>query len=458
MTQREKTLGAIIGLLAVAFIGYWSVKQYRQYIAELAARADRKRAEIAAIRKEIKEYEARRTAWEHFGAQTLSTDPVRLQNLLRVELDQLAKNCGLNSATVTLGKLTELGRRARGQTDMVRVHSATVSAVGRVENVMEFLYRLYSQPYLVRVRSLSLLRPARGAEKGVVTMNATVDTPILPPTKARIAIEPANLEPHERREVARLAEKDFAAYRKGIVRKKLFEPYEKIVAKAANPNPAVGAVLYDATEVTLTWIPYRGSAEQRVYFGERLIPSDAEPVAELRDQSSFKPDVKLETGKNYVWRVDTIFEEELTRGDEWRFRVEKKPEAGPGPPPPPPPPPAPPADAEFYVGRVLSSPLAQQVVLEDRRTSAPPNLPVDKRVELGEPLYDGTLVYVHPKGPVSEKDGALRLHPIGEQVRNLVVLSADDKRYPDVYHEVMKLRAGLEGITQGPEAGPGTGG
>jgi hypothetical protein len=125
-----------------------------------------------------------------------------------------------------------------------------------------------------------------------------------------------------------------------------------------------------------------------------------------------------------------------------------------------PPPPIPPADADFVVGRLLSSPLTQQVVLEDRRN---PAAPAEKRVEIGQPLYDGTLVYIHPKGAVSEKtqeNGSilLRIHPIGEPVRNLQTIVENDARFPDVYYKVMKLKSKVAGITEGLDAGPVTGG
>lgn len=455
MTNREKTLGTLVAAVAVVGIGYTGVKKYRSYLADLDRQVKTKRGDVAKIEKDKRENDDRQFHWKEYGTRTLAADPVRLQNIFRIETDQLAKDCGLTNASVTLGKLTNLGKRASKQTEFVRVLNATVHAEGPVEQVMTFLFRLHAQPYMVRVKTLSLLRPSRTAPNGIVKMEASLETPILPATKSRVTILPVKLDDRQIKEVPLTMLKDFADYRKAIVRPKLFQPYEKIIAKAANPNPTVGQVIYEGTDVVLRWTPYPGSQEQRVFFGAN-VPS-TQPVAELRDQSQYKPDAKLEVGKVYVWRIDTMFDEEETRGDEWRFRYEKKPvvpppATQPGPPVPPPPPPL---YADFFVGRVITSPLIRQVVLEDRKN---PQAPVDKRVEIGEPFFDGVLVYLHAKGAVSEKDGRWRLHLIGEQVRNAQALTPDDRRYPDVYHEVLKLRDSLSGITEGPDAGPGRGG
>src|SRR5690606_14909549 len=81
-------------------------------------------------------------------------------------------------------------------------------------------------------------------------------------------------------------------------------------------------------------------------------------------------------------------------------------------PTPPPRVETPPPDAAKVLARVLSSPLRQQAVLVDPGQQANPAA-TDTRVNLGEPLFGGTLVYVHPRGVVSERDGVLRFHAIG---------------------------------------------
>ncbi|HSW44317.1 MAG TPA: hypothetical protein VLM89_01970 [Phycisphaerae bacterium] len=113
--------------------------------------------------------------------------------------------------------------------------------------------------------------------------------------------------------------------------------------------------------------------------------------------------------------------------------------AGPGPPPPPPPPPA---DAQMVLGRLLSSPRGQLAVLEN-----PARRGEDEYKEVGDAMYGGTLVYVHPSGAVTEMDGQLRFHAIGEALQSCKVLTEQDQ--PIVHHEVLKLREQATGISRG---------
>jgi hypothetical protein len=116
-------------------------------------------------------------------------------------------------------------------------------------------------------------------------------------------------------------------------------------------------------------------------------------------------------------------------------------------PPPPPPPPPPPADANKILARVLSSPRGQQAILQDAGAGASPTAQ-DTRVVVGETLYGGTLVFVHPRGVVSEKDGALRFHAVGSALQANQPLTEKDQ--PDVYYELKKLQARSEGIRVSP--------
>ena len=82
------------------------------------------------------------------------------------------------------------------------------------------------------------------------------------------------------------------------------------------------------------------------------------------------------------------------------------------------------------------------MVLEDPRNKMLP----DTRVQVGEALYGGKLVYVHPDGAVSEKDEELRFHPIAAQLKMAQPLN--ETLQPEVYYEVMKLAEQARGISQ----------
>ena len=105
--------------------------------------------------------------------------------------------------------------------------------------------------------------------------------------------------------------------------------------------------------------------------------------------------------------------------------------------------PPPPADAQMVLGRLLSSPRGQLAVLEGRKPNAE-----DTYIEVGEEMYGGTLVYVHPLGAVTEKDGQFRFHAIGEPLQNCKPLTEQDQ--PVVYSELMKLMSEATGITRRP--------
>lgn len=111
---------------------------------------------------------------------------------------------------------------------------------------------------------------------------------------------------------------------------------------------------------------------------------------------------------------------------------------GPGSPPPSLPPPPP--DANLVLARVLSSPRSQQVVLEDPNNKSAP----DKRVEVGDTLYGGTLIFIHPIGAVSEKDGKRTFHPIGQPLNRGQALS--ETEHPAVFDALAKLEERLTGI------------
>jgi hypothetical protein len=70
----------------------------------------------------------------------------------------------------------------------------------------------------------------------------------------------------------------------------------------------------------------------------------------------------------------------------------------------------------------------------------------DVRVEVGERLNLGTLVYVHPSGAVTEEpDGKRRFHPIGSVVKAGTVISEESN--PLMYHELAKLEHRHQGIS-----------
>ena len=150
--------------------------------------------------------------------------------------------------------------------------------------------------------------------------------------------------------------------------------------------------------------------------------------------SSWNPP-KLEIDKSYVWRVDEVNSTGTTKGDVWAFTA-KKPEqhvvqepADDDEPPPPP------LFENHRVARLFSSPRGQVVVLED---PAKKGQDEGTYVEVGEKLYKGTLVYMHPRGVVTQEDNGTRyFHKVDEIIKDGRRLTPEEE--PEVYHELEKL-------------------
>lgn len=109
-------------------------------------------------------------------------------------------------------------------------------------------------------------------------------------------------------------------------------------------------------------------------------------------------------------------------------------------------PPPPPPDSRLVLNRILISPLVQQIVLTDPANATAE----DKRVEVGDSLYGGVLIYIHATGAVSEredKNGKTRtLHMISQPLQQGQVLSMTE--HPAVWDALAKLEERLAGINR----------
>jgi len=103
----------------------------------------------------------------------------------------------------------------------------------------------------------------------------------------------------------------------------------------------------------------------------------------------------------------------------------------------------PPPDAHMVLRGLISSPRGQLTVLE--KPGKQPG--EDEYKEVGDEMYGGTLIFVHPKGAVTEKDGERRFHAIGQELQDFVPLTEENE--PAVYHELLKLESRAAGISQG---------
>ena len=475
---RERTLMILVGVMAVILVGYWGTKQYRSTLTGLDKKLVAKRAEKEKVTFEKHDKITKGDRWVAYQKQTLSMDPSQVQTRLRDDISKLGVACGMPDTSVNIASLlTNLGRGGRDQKESVRIMSASLHAQGTLDQVMNFMYRLHARPYIVRVKSMSLSRPIR-VEQGDIKLNleAQLEVPILPPIKAIRGYSPAKPDGEEKPRGMYAAYED---YRKTVVRRKLFQASQDIIVKAANPNPANGQPLpvFEATQVDFRWSP-EPMRDQSYVTGYKLFFGEArdklELVSELsKSQTTGRKD-GLNVGKTYFWRVETDYETwegeaAKNEGEVWSFTVAKKPDPprqaqtqptnlveGPKEPQPEPKP----QDAAYLLASILSSPLGgQYVVLEERAPGQPNPNAAEHKIEIGGPLYGGTLVYIEPRGAVSLKAGKFRFHPLGEQLESGVKsLDSVDNPYGDIYIQVKQLQEKATGITQAPGSSPDAGG
>jgi hypothetical protein len=476
MQPREKLLLILVATLGGAYLAW---EGYNTYIARLETLD----ADIAGRKKALKLARAERAdtlirgvdEWKKFARRTLSTNPSEVRNLLRDELFAMADAAGLTDPVVTLNDVRKLSHKANQWNGIQRL-TCRFTGVGSLEQIVSFLYTMETQPYTLRpIQTFSIAPGTRAEHQGRLMLMLNIETLIVPTdTKLAPKIETAELD-RERRQPAqeRLSLPDAVAYH-AAVPAGLFEPYKPPAPpQASAPNPTSGQPDVNI-HTSLSWAPVVGDVptQYKVYFGEHS-PGELRGV---QAAVTYKPPQPLAQGKPYFWRIDTINEGGETLGSVWSFTTTRPPPIAQVPPAPQdsdgdgipddrdnctsvpnpdqrdsngngigdacePPPPLPP-DCQYVVGRILSSPRGQEVVLENQQE--------DHRRLVGEMLCDGTLVYVDPKGAVSEKDGALRFHAIGTQVDQFTLLSFEEM--PEVYDAVQKLktRARAEGISQRP--------
>lgn len=440
MQPRERVLMAIIVCL-LAGIGSW--KGYQSYRARLATLD----SDILKAQKSLDDALAAKQAfqfgedeWRKFGRQTLSMDPNAAKNLLRDELFALARDAGLS----TQDTVVTLGDPRRWMDHGIQRINASVNTPGEWPKVVSFLYAIASQPYALRVTYTSISPATKKEQVGKLTLNLRLEALILPTTKRVPEIKPAELEPGRREPMkSRLLLASAEEYQK-VVTPALFEPWKPPAPEQAkNPSPSDKANDVSKT-ITLTWAPAQGAKTYRVHFGAGS-PGKLEGE---QPGTTFHPK-NLQDGVTYAWRVDTVNEGGTTTGPIWTFTTHRpQPPKGPAvvqaPPEPVKPVDVPPPDGRLVLSRIVSSPRGQQIVLQEPGN---PNAD-DQRKEVGDEVFGGILVYVHPKGAVSEKDGAWRFHAISQPLQSCVPLTLETM--PEVFDALQKLQGRAEGISERP--------
>ncbi|HOA72907.1 MAG TPA: hypothetical protein PL151_16870 [Phycisphaerae bacterium] len=431
-------LGALLALLAA-----WGAKT--KYVGKLEsldeeiARLEKKQDEILAERKRLMRG---KEAWLEAGRQTLGTDDAMVQTLFRPDIDALVQEVGLANGSVTLKGTPKVGKNG------LRSLTCTVTAEGKLDQILKYLFKVHQRPYIVRCRRITLAQQTgKNVPKNTLKMTVEMDTLLLPDAKAEglPRVQPVDLTSQPAVTIVRTKKDKFEDY-EDIIERKIFEPWTppvplpgKVVGHQPGPNGRLAV-----TAQQLRWNAAPNAKTYEVFVGEENPPpSMSQGVSgPASGQVTFQIPRALTLGKTYYWRVDSINSEgKRTEGDVLQFTVYQ-------PETPvvvaPPPPPQPPPDANLVLARIISSPTRQQVVLENPANKAEE----DKRVEIGDTLYGGTLIFVHPKGAVSTKDDKLYYHPLTKALRECVPLTEESQ--PELLYEYLKLEQRAAGISERP--------
>ncbi len=439
MNSREKlmigALGAVLLLLAARTVK----TQYFARLEALDAEILAKTAEKEKIEQAQDRLRRGKQSWFEAGQRTLGTDESQAATDFRPDIDALVQKCGLNKPVVQLKSTAKVGKNG------LRAMNCTVTAEGKLDDILKFLFSLHSKPYVVRCDVLRV-GPVTGKDipKNTLRMTAELNTLLLPADAKKYdlpRVDPVNLRNLAASQPAsQPARSKFARLEdyQDIAKRKIFEAWTPPIpppGKVVGLNPPNNGQL-SIQDPQMRWSPAANAKSYVVFFGEEDPPPE---MATLQGQTNYRSPKPLEVGKKYRYRIDSVNSEGRTEGDVVVFTAYL-----PTTPPPPTAPPAPPLDANLILARIISSPRSQQAVLEDPGNKTA----VDQRVEVGGSFFGGTLIYVHPKGAVSEKDNQLRFHPLTKALRECVPLTEDSQ--PLLLFEVMKLEKRAAGISPGP--------
>ena len=118
---------------------------------------------------------------------------------------------------------------------------------------------------------------------------------------------------------------DVRVYDRALSAEEIQQLYlEGLGGKAFYPNPADRAVEVDPNTV-LTWSPGEGALSHNVYFGtdyndvNSANTTDPNVYMGNRDVNSYEPNVLLDLGAAYYWRIDEVGLLHTYKGDIWSF-------------------------------------------------------------------------------------------------------------------------------------------
>ncbi len=176
MTQREKVLATVVGVVVALGLGYKAVDTLLiSRHADARERLDTLMAEERRLDGLIGSRSNLARRWLAFGGRTFSFEQTEARGSLGKNLKELAKSHGFSDAVFGTHSGTKIGRR----TDITTV-AHRIAIQGQFSDIVAFLRDVYKTPYLGQVIKLTLTPLGSKGSRGVVKLECTIESPLLP--------------------------------------------------------------------------------------------------------------------------------------------------------------------------------------------------------------------------------------------------------------------------------------
>jgi len=222
VNRREKILAIVVGIFVGSLVIYMSVDRL---IVSDVKKLNRREAQlietIQTKQRQLNSYQARASRLGTFIDKTFGSDKNLARERVRVRLDRLLKATGMEISVKPVD-----GRKVQGQYQEI---GWAVTAVGKIGQLVDFLYLLNGEPYLHRVTNLTLEPKLSSGQVVMKLWHMTIipdsrEGKEYPPGTIAESENPVNLDTPQRKQYDVIASRD------------PFRPYVKYVEPPETPE------------------------------------------------------------------------------------------------------------------------------------------------------------------------------------------------------------------------------
>jgi hypothetical protein len=294
MTKRERLLAALVGLLVLVAVLFYSVQKIRGVFRSQTDQVQQLEKEIRDKTRMVRLSQEQRDRLETYKRRSLPSEVEKARALYQNWLFGLVKEVGFEDAQVDV-------LPARGEKGVYQMLSFKVTGRGDLRRVVDFLYRFYSADLLHRIRHLYAKRTPGTRH---LTLSFSIDAISLPEAASK---DKLNDQPSKR-----LRRGDQADYLAAILGRNLSGPANKepalepIGSKTAYLNSPFSFVVAARDPDKLDRVTYR--LEANGLNGARLDPQSGRfewspdkkgeyEVSIAATDDGFPPKTSRQTGK-----------------------------------------------------------------------------------------------------------------------------------------------------------------